>query len=305
MAQKNRAKKGSMKKYIVTGGAGFIGSHLVDALVSRGNFVVVVDNLSSGRRENINPKAEFIEADIRHAETLEKIVAKTNPDGIFHMAAIVSVQFSLEHPEETFEINVTGTKNVFNAAKGKRIVFSSSSAVYGDASDSTISENTPLNPKSPYGEHKKLGEQYATVALRYFNVYGPRQRGDSAYAGVIARFMEKTRAGKPLTVFGDGSQTRDFVHVSDVVAANITAMEADNVEKESINIGSGVATSVKQIALFFAEENAAGIEYLPPRVEPKNSLADINKASKLLNWKPRVALRDALKEGIALLRDMD
>jgi len=166
-----------------------------------------------------------------------------------------------------------------------------------------ISENAPLNPKSPYGEHKKIGEQYATVSLRYFNVYGPRQRGDSAYAGVIARFLEMNKSSKPLTVFGDGLQTRDFVHVSDVVAANIAAMDAVTVSGEAINIGSGIATSVQQIAEIFAEKSSLGphaIQYLPPRIEPKNSLANISKAHKLLGWSPKVAL----KEGIALLRDM-
>ena len=288
-----------MAKYIVTGGAGFIGSHLADALIARGDSVVVIDNFSSGRRENLNSKAELIEADIRDAAVLEKIIAEKNPDGIFHMAAIVSVQFSLEHPQETFEINVTGTKNIFDAAKGRRIIFSSSSAVYGDTAAAAISEMMPLNPKSPYGEHKKTGEQYASVSLRYFNVYGSRQRGDSAYAGVIARFLEISRLGKPLTVFGDGSQTRDFINVNDIVAANIAAMEAKNISNEAINIGSGTATSVKEIAEIFAGTNGK-IEYMPARIEPKNSLADISKARNLLAWSPKVSL----KEGIALLRDM-
>jgi len=291
------------KKYIVTGGAGFIGSHLLDALIGRGDSVFVIDNLSSGSRSNVNPKAELIEGDVRDALFIEKTIADIKPDGIFHMAAIVSVQFSIEHPEETFEINVTGTKNVYEAAGGVRIIFSSSSAVYGDVPADAISENAPLNPKSPYGEHKKTGEQYATVSLRYFNVFGSRQRGDSAYAGVIARFLKMNQSGKPLTVFGDGLQTRDFVHVSDVVAANIAAMDALIVSGEAINVGSGIATSVQQIAEIFAEKSPLGrnaIQYLPPRIEPKNSLADISKAQKLLKWSPKVTL----KQGIALLCDM-
>jgi len=245
----------------------------------------------------------LIEGDVRDALFIEKTIADIKPDGIFHMAAIVSVQFSIEHPEETFEINVTGTKNVYEAAGGVRIIFSSSSAVYGDVPADAISENAPLNPKSPYGEHKKTGEQYATVSLRYFNVFGSRQRGDSAYAGVIARFLKMNQSGKPLTVFGDGLQTRDFVHVSDVVAANIAAMDALIVSGEAINVGSGIATSVQQIAEIFAEKSPLGrnaIQYLPPRIEPKNSLADISKAQKLLKWSPKVTL----KQGIALLCDM-
>jgi UDP-glucose 4-epimerase len=299
--------KDNPKKYVVTGGAGFIGSHLVDALVARGDKVAIVDDLSSGLRANINPQATFYEADIRDAAALGKILSEFPPDGIFHMAAIVSVQFSIEHPEDTFEVNVTGIKNIFNAAKKARIVFSSSSAVYGDVISgdvpAAVSETAPLNPKSPYGMHKKMGEQYADISLRYFNVYGPRQRGDSSYAGVIARFLEMTRQNKSLSIFGDGSQTRDFVHVSDVVAANILAMENTNISGEAINIGSGKATSVKEIAEIFggdSVESGVAIEYMPPRIEPKNSLADISKAQKTLKWSPKMLL----SKGIALLRDM-
>jgi|ERR1035437_2668875 UDP-glucose 4-epimerase len=281
-----------MKKYIVTGGAGFIGSHLTDELISQGHDVIVVDNLSSGYKENIHSKAVFQHIDILDKDALKKAFA--GADGVFHMAAIVSVQYSLEHPEETYEINVTGTKNVVEAARAngiKKVVFSSSAAVYGDYDGGDpIDESFPLNPKSPYGEHKMLGEKIADFSLRYFNVYGNRQRADSPYAGVIAQFMKKHREGKALTLFGDGSQTRDFVSVLDVVDANIKAMESI-IQKDVVNIGSGVSVSIKEIAEILGGE----IQYLPARIEPKNSKANISKAKKLLTWAPRQELRYFLK----------
>lgn len=255
-------KKGKNKKYIVTGGAGFIGSHLVDLLVKEGHEVVIVDNMFTGLRSNINPNAVFVNMDIRDKPAIEKLFLTEKPDGVFHMAAIVGVQFSIEHPEETFEINVTGTKNVREASvkSGAKMVFSSSAAVYGDqAVDGPIAESAELLPKSPYGEHKMIGESYCDVALRYFNVYGPRQRGDSSYAGVMARYLALSKEKKPLPIFGDGSQTRDFIYVSDIAAANLKAMES-GLSKEAINIGSGRSISIKEIAAAFG----GPIDYMPP-----------------------------------------
>jgi UDP-glucose 4-epimerase len=282
------------KKYIVTGGAGFIGSHLTDSLVKEGHEVIIIDNMSTGLASNLNPKASFEKIDIRDKTALEKIFLKERPDGVFHLAAVVSVQFSLEHPEETFEVNVTGTKNVGEAARkvGARMIFSSSSAIYGEPKNQEpIVESAPLDPKSPYGEHKKTGEAWSDVSLRYFNVYGERQRGDSPYAGVIARFLILKKEHKPLTIFGDGSQTRDFVHVSDVVVANLKAMQS-TLTKEAINIGSGKAISIKEIADMFG----GPIDYMPPRIEPKHSLADISKTKKLLKWSPSVSLQEGIKK---------
>jgi UDP-glucose 4-epimerase len=200
----------------------------------------------------------------------------------------------LEHPEETFGVNVTGTKNVYEAAKkvGSRMVFSSSSAVYGEPlEEGPISESSPLRPKSPYGEHKMAGEKWSDLSLRYFNVYGPRQRGDSPYAGVFARFVSLVKEQKPLTVFGDGSQTRDFVYVGDVVAANRKAMK-NGALNEAVNIGSGKAISIQEVAKMFGGR----IEHLPPRVEPRHSLADISKAKKLLKWSPRMQLEEGIRK---------
>jgi UDP-glucose 4-epimerase len=285
---------GKTKKYIVTGGAGFIGSHLTDSLVKEGYEVVIIDNMSTGLASNLNPKASFEKIDIRDKMAVEELFLKEKPDGVFHLAAIVSVQFSLEHPEETFEVNVTGTKNVGEVARkvGAKMIFSSSSAVYGEPPDQRpITESSPLNPKNPYGEHKKAGEAWSDISLRYFNVYGGRQRGDSPYAGVIARFLALSKEHKPLTIFGDGSQTRDFVHVRDVVAANLKATKSI-LAKEAINIGSGKAVSIKRLADMFGGH----VNYMPPRIEPKHSLADISKAKKFLGWSPRVTLEEGIKE---------
>jgi UDP-glucose 4-epimerase len=287
-------KKTNTKKYIVTGGAGFIGSHLTDSLLKDGHEVIVIDNMFTGLVSNLNTGASFKKIDIRDKTALEKIFLKERPDGVFHLAAVVSVQFSLEHPEETFEVNVTGTKNVGEAARkvGARMIFSSSSAVYGEQKDQEpIVESAPLNPKSPYGEHKKTSEAWSDISLRYFNVYGERQRGDSPYAGVIARFLILKKERKPMTIFGDGSQTRDFVHVRDVVAANLKAMKS-TLTKEVMNIGSGKAISIKEIADMFG----GPIDYMPPRIEPKHSLADISKAKKLLKWSPSISLQEGIKK---------
>jgi UDP-glucose 4-epimerase len=172
------------------------------------------------------------------------------------------------------------------------MIFSSSSAVYGEPErQGPVAESSQLNPKSPYGEHKKAGEAWSDFSLRYFNVYGPRQRGDSPYAGVIARFFILKKEHKPLTIFGDGSQTRDFIHVNDVVVANIKAMGTTLI-KEAINIGSGKAISIKEIADMFG----GPIDYMSPRIEPKHSLADISKAKKLLKWSPSVSLQEGIKK---------
>jgi UDP-glucose 4-epimerase len=293
-----------MEKVVVTGGAGFIGHHLVNRLLEDGFAVSVIDNLSSGKEENLNSKAQFFKADIRDEGELEKIFAGAKY--IFHLAAIPSVQYSIEHPEETNDINLGGTLKVFHAAKKagvKRVIYSSSSAIYGDAKIMPISENSEIHPKSPYALHKYAGELYArlfaeiygleVVCLRYFNVFGEGQSSTGAYASVIAKFLEFTKDKKPLSIFGDGNQTRDFVHVSDIVTANILAAKSDRVGKgEGINIGSGTKYSVNAIAKIFG----GAISYLPPRIEPKDSLADIALAEFLLGWKPKADFKTALTE---------
>lgn len=291
-------------KYIVTGGAGFIGSNIVDALLAEGHEVIALDNLSGGKRENVNQGATFIEADIRDLENLKKIFS--GADGVFHTAALPRVQFSIENPVLTHDVNITGTMNVFIAAKEagvKRVVYSASSSAYGDQDTMPLIETMEPRPKSPYGLQKYVGEVYAkvwhevygveTVSLRYFNVYGPRQSEEGAYALVIARFIKQKREGQKMTVTGDGLQTRDFTHVRDVVRANLLAMQSEKVGKgEVINIGAGNNKSVIQIA----ELLGGDYEFVPARLEPRNTLADNSRAKELLSWEPKENFEEAIEE---------
>ena len=291
-------------KIIVTGGAGFIGSHIVDALVENGYEVHVVDNLSAGKKENVNRKAVLHVADIRDKEKLISIFKDAKY--VFHEAALLQVQYSIENPTETNEINVIGTLNILELArenKIRRVVFASSSAVYGDQEVLPITENMQVNPLSPYGAQKYIGEIYMklyaeiyeleTVSLRYFNVYGPRQSATGAYASAIPKFIEFYRKQEPLQVTGDGEQTRDFVNIKDIVNANILAMTSDKVGKgEVINIGGSNQYSIDYIAKLVGGE----ISYIPPRIEPRNTSAGISKAKQLLNWEPQIALTDGIAE---------
>lgn len=293
-----------MEKVIVTGGAGFIGSHIVDLLVERGYEVHIIDNLSSGKKENINQKAIFHDVDIREYEKLLPVFE--NAKYIFHEAAIPQVQYSIENPIDTNDINVNGLLNVLEASrvnKVKKLIFASSSAVYGDQDKMPLVEDMNANPISPYGAQKYIGEVYCklyseiynleTGCLRYFNVYGKRQNHEGTYASVIAKFINLFKQGKKLTITGDGSQTRDFVHVSDVALANILAMESNLIEKgEVINIGGKESVSVNDIAKYIGGD----IEYIEARVEPKNSQADTSLAKKVLNWEPIVNIHDGIKE---------
>ncbi len=293
-----------MKKYIVTGGAGFIGSNLADALIDAGHEVHIIDNLSGGKKENINPKAIFHNADITKLEEIKPIFEGI--DGVFHFAALPRVQYSIEHPVETAEVNIGGTQNVLIAAKEagvKRIVYSASSSAYGDQKTMPLVETMLPMPKSPYGLQKYVGEHLCrlwneiygieTVSLRYFNVYGPRQADEGAYALVIAHFLKQKREGKPMTITGDGLQTRDFTHVRDVVKANILAMESENVGKgEVMNIGTGTNHSVLEIAKMLGGE----YEFIAPRIEPRNTLADNSLAKKLIGWEPKENFEKAIEE---------
>ncbi|OJI09104.1 MAG: hypothetical protein COV08_02175 [Candidatus Vogelbacteria bacterium CG10_big_fil_rev_8_21_14_0_10_49_38] len=297
-----------MAKVIVTGGAGFIGSHLTDALVERGDEVTVIDNLSGGKREQINPRAIFCELDIIDQSALTK--AMSGAEVVFHLAAWPSVPRSIEEPLATHEVNATGTLNVFRAAQlagAKRVIYSSSSAVYGDQAETPLSERLSPKPQSPYGLQKLIGELYAkmfgelyalpVISLRYFNVYGPRQSQTGAYASVINRFIEQTQTGQPLTVTGDGRQTRDFVNVLDVVRANLLAGETKQPKANAVyNIGSGQGVSIKQLVELFG----GPIEYLPPRLESRDSLADIRLAQTELGWRPTVELVAGIAELKAL-----
>ena len=292
------------QKAVVTGGAGFIGSHIVDALLERGDEVHVVDDLSAGKREYVNPKASFYKLDIRDREAL--ISACAGADHIFHVAALPRVQFSIENPLETHEVNVTGTLNVLYAAaenRVKKVVFSSSSSVYGDQDTMPLVETMSANPKSPYALHKYIGERYCsvwsevfsvpTVSLRYFNVYGPRQTADGSYPLVTARFLKQREEGEKLTITGDGEQTRDFTHVRDVVRANLLAADSEAVGRgEAINIGAGSNISINRIAELVGGE----VEHIEPRFEPRHTLADNSKAGTLLGWEPTVSIEEGMAE---------
>lgn len=291
-------------KLIVTGGAGFIGSNLVDALISRGFDVRVIDNLCNGKGDNVNKKAKLYVLDIRDLKSIEPVFK--NAKYVFHLAALPRVQYSIEHPEETNAVNVAGTLNVLIAsqkAKVKRVVYSSSSSVYGDQKIMPLKEKTPVSPKSPYGLQKHIGELYCrawsqiyslpTVSLRYFNVYGPRQSAEGAYALVIAKFLKQRSENKPMTITGDGKQTRDFTNVKDVVRANLLAMKSKKVGKgEVINIGFGKNHSVIRIA----ELVGGPVVYIPERLEPLHTLSDNALAKKLLGWVPGINIEKGIKE---------
>ncbi len=289
---------------LVTGGAGFIGSNLVDALVERGDEVIIIDNLSTGKKENINPKAGFHELDLRDMDKISPVFEGV--DFVFHFAAFPRVEPSIKDPVMTNDMNLNTTLNVLVAAKDarvKRVVYSASSSAYGNQEKMPLTEDMPAHPISPYGLQKYVGELYCrlfseiyglpTVSLRYFNVYGPRQATEGAYALVTAIFFRQKSAGEPLTITGDGENRRDFTSVFDVVQANILAAESDKVGKgEVINIGRGNNYSVKELA----ELIGGPVINIAPRLEPKETLADTSRARKLLGWEPKVNLPDWIRE---------
>lgn len=292
-----------MAKVIVTGGAGFIGSNVVDALIEKGYEVHVIDSLIAGKKENVNAKAIFHQADIRNLNEIQPII--TGADFVFHLAALPRVQDSIDNPIETDAVNVGGTLNVLVASKNakvKKVVFSSSAATYGDQETLPLKETMPATPKSPYGLHKFIGEEYLklfnevyglpTVSLRYFNVYGPRQSAQGSYPLVIAKFIDLKKAGQSLTITGTGNQTRDFVHVYDIANANILAAESATVGKgEVINIGSGKSYSVNDIARLIGGPT----QFVEARLEPQNSLANISLAQTILSWNPQVKLEEGIQ----------
>jgi nucleoside-diphosphate-sugar epimerase len=293
-----------MSKYLVTGGAGFIGSNLVDALVKRGDEVVIIDNLSTGKKEYVNPQAKFYELDIRDLDKIKPLFAGV--DHVFHLAAFPRVQPSIEDPVNANSINLDGTLNVLVAArdaKAKKVVYSASSSAYGDQEEMPLREDMPAHPLSPYGLQKYVGELYCrlfsdiyglpTVSLRYFNVYGPRQALTGAYCLVMGIFVRQRLAGEPMTITNDGKQRRDFTSVVDVVRANILAAESDKVGKgEVINIGRGNNFSVNELAAMVGGPTRYGEK----RIEPFETLADNSLAKNLLGWEPAVDLPDWLED---------
>jgi UDP-glucose 4-epimerase len=300
-------------RVLVTGGAGFIGSHVVDRLVRGGFDVRVLDNLSTGSIANIqghldSGSIDFVEGDILDSSLAKKCLE--NVDVVVHLAALISVPLSLQNPQLTFDINVGGTLNLLRnsvEAKIKRFIFISSCAVYGDPKTLPVTEEAPTNPISPYAESKLLAERYClgfgqrrhfqTVILRFFNVYGQRQRVND-YSGVITRFSECLRKGVPLTVYGDGAQTRDFVNVADVAEAVLACIQNRLVVNETLNIGSGIATSINELANALIEVSGCKgrIIYCPKRAgDIQDSYADISKANRMLSFTPKVSLKNGLE----------
>ncbi len=296
-----------MAQYVVTGGAGFIGSNLVQQLLKDGHQVRVFDNFSAGRFPNrLHAGAEYVEGDIRDRRSTAKVMEGTT--GVFHTAAVPRVPYSVEHPDETNEHNITGTLNVLLAARDagvRRVVFSSSSSIYGGSDDSgKLMETLCPRPLSPYALQKLTGEHYCrlfnelyrleTIALRYFNVYGPYLDPQGAYALVVGKFLKQRSENQPLTICGDGEYFRDYTHVSDVVRANILAMTSQHVGKgEAINIGFGHAHSVNELARLIGGPVAP----IPPRPgDARRSEADNSLAVRLLNWQPTISLEEGIKQ---------
>jgi nucleoside-diphosphate-sugar epimerase len=298
-------------KYLVTGGAGFIGSHLVDALIARGDDVTVLDNFSTGLETNVADGVRLVHGQAGDTKLLDELLPGCA--GIFHLAAVSSVQASLDCPREVHEDNLTATLALLEAARRhgvKRFVFSSSAAVYGDTRGEPAHEDMNPSPLSHYAVQKLAGEHYCevyariygleTVALRYFNIFGPRQRADSPYSGVIAKFLDAARAGKAPTIFGNGSQTRDFCPVVNVIKANIAAMTqpAAAVAGSVFNIGSGNSVSIREVVealsgIFPATPNP---EHLPARSgEIPHSCADITRAREKLGYQPLAAFHASLR----------
>jgi nucleoside-diphosphate-sugar epimerase len=293
-----------MAKAVVVGGAGFIGSNLTEALVAGGYEVHVIDNLSGGKREHVVAEAILHEVDMRNYDAIAPIMK--GADTVFLLAALPRVQFSIEFPQETNEVNIGGLVNVLKASVDggvRRVVYSASSSAYGDQATMPLVETMSAHPLSPYGLQKYVGELYCrvfsevygieTVSLRYFNVYGKNQNPEGAYALVIGKFLKQKAEGKPLTITGDGEQTRDFTHVRDVVRANLLAMKSEKVGKgETINIGAGDNHSINEVAELIGGTK----EYVAARLEPKNTLADTTRAKELLGWEPTVKLEEGIAE---------
>lgn len=291
-----------MKKIVITGGAGFIGSHLAKKLIEKGFEVHIVDNLSNGKKENIPENAKVHICDIRETAKLERIFK--NASIIFHLAALPNVEYSIHNPNETHDINTNGTYSVLLAAeknKVKKIIYASSSAVYGDQKSPKLKENLIPKPKSPYALQKYIGELHMkmwselykvnTLSLRFFNVYGPRQRENGAYVFVIAKFLKCKRENKPMPITGDGSSRRDFIYIEDVVDACINCINKKTTPGDIINIGAGEDYSINDIANIIGGKKI----YIKSRVEPKKTLADISKAKKLLNWTPNISLKKGIE----------
>jgi len=295
-----------MKKFLITGGCGFVGSHMAEKLVNDGHDVTIIDDLTTGKKENIqsiSDKVKLFHGDIRNVDLMKECIK--NQDGVFHFAAKASVPESFQNPEEYYDVNVRGTQNVFQKAmeEGIKVVYASSSSVYGNQNKMPIKENFPFNPINPYAKTKvdceKLASTFAqkklqVIGMRFFNIFGERQSMN--YAGVITLFLDRIRKNLPPKINGDGSQIRDFVFVKDIVEANYMAMES-NVSHEFFNVGTGYSTSILELANTVIEISKLDIS--PEFSEPlqgdiKESIADVELITKKIGWNPKVFLKEWL-----------
>jgi UDP-glucose 4-epimerase len=294
--------------FVVTGGAGFVGSHLVKLLVESGHKITVVDNLHNGKKENLASvinKIKFQKIDIRDYESMKKNLK--NIDGVFHQAALTVVQDSFSRPEEYFDVNVRGTENIFRLANENKfkVVYASSSSVYGHKLETPITEDAEKNPINPYGKTKLeteyLVEKYSKlnteiIGLRYFNIFGAGQTPE--YAGVITKFLDRINEGKSPIIFGKGSQIRDFIHVNDVARANLMAMNS-NSSNLIVNIGTGNPVSILELANMMISTSGLKIEPIFEEAldgDIEKSHANISQAKKYFNWEPKIKLQDWLME---------
>jgi UDP-glucose 4-epimerase len=316
MEQKN------MSKVLVTGGAGFIGSNLTEALLQRGHLVRVLDDFSTGKKENLvfekaYPSLEIIEGDIRDLRTCQK--AAEGMEYVFHQGALPSVQRSVEDPEMSNAVNVGGTLNILLAAREKgvkRVMYAASSSIYGDTPTLPKHEEMPPNPLSPYALQKYIGEQYCrlfyqlygleTISLRYFNIFGPKQDPNSLYSAVIPKFIDALLQGRSPIIFGDGEQSRDFTYIENVVEANLLAMSAEHLHGEAINIACGNRISLNQLLNVLKEilgSKQSPIYQDPRKGDVKHSLADIRRGKEIINYEPKVGIEIGLKKTAEFFRD--
>jgi len=312
-----KIEEGKMAKVLVTGGAGFIGSNLTEALLQRGHFVRVLDDFSTGKMENLvfdkkYASLEITKGDIGKSSTCQK--AMNNMEFVFHQAALPSVQRSVEDPKTSNAVNVGGTLNILLAAREegvKRVIYASSSSVYGDTPSLPKHEEMPSDPLSPYALQKYIGEQYCrlfyqlygleTISLRYFNIFGPKQDPNSIYSAVIPKFIDALLQGRPPIIFGDGEQSRDFTYIENVVHANLLAMSVEHLHGEAINIACGERTSLNQ--LFNVLKRILGSTLFPVYQDPRqgdvrHSLADIRKGKEILNYEPTVPVEKGLEKTV-------
>jgi nucleoside-diphosphate-sugar epimerase len=306
-------------RYLVTGGAGFIGSHIVKRLVAEGAHVRVVDNLSTGqmrRLDSVRSAIDFIEADLADATTTRKSVGGI--DYVLHQAAVPSVQRSVADPVTTNRANVTGTINLLEACRNaqvRRFVFAASSSAYGDTEVLPKREDMESNPLSPYALQKFVGERYCrlyyelygleTLSLRYFNVFGPEQDPHSEYSAVVPKFISRLLANQPITIYGDGEQSRDFTYIENVVEANLLALKAPNAAGTLCNIGCGERITLNRLVSLLEQQLgvSAQVTFVPPKAgDVRHSLADIERAKAILRYQPKITVEEGLRRTVEAMK---